>query len=426
METVNIERMTYGIDGLGHLNGKVVFVPYTAPNDEVKINIVDEKSDYMRGEMTEIINPSLERKEPPCKNFPACGGCHWLHMNPETQRNEKETSLRFMLNPLQPKNVYPLEPLPMKHYRNKMELKVAIENDKVILGNYRYKSHEVVTIENCFVQCQENMALYKKLLKFMNLKGNRALSESVNTIVVRTLGEQQSCNFYLKTEPEESTLEALKKFFEDNLTISHLEAKTSEAKCLSLYRQHEMFDFMGRQWNISPESFFQNNLEGAEAILHTLVSIYEGYQHKGKFLDLYSGCGVQTFLLEHLFEDVFAVESNVSSYQDAIEHQKSKRGSRIKFICKRVEGIFGTPMTRGALAAIHLNPPRTGCSQRVIRGLSGIKPRMITYLSCNPMTFRRDAKALKQMGYKLDKVFSFDLFPGTFHLEILGHFIRGN
>lgn len=426
METLNIERMTYGIDGLGHMNGKVVFVPYTAPNDEVKINIVDEKSDYARAELVELVNPSPERRDSPCKNFPACGGCHWLHMNPETQRNEKETSLRFMLNPLQPKNVYPLEPLPMKHYRNKMELKVVIEDDRVILGNYKYKSHEVVTIEGCFVQSHENMKLYAKLLTLMNLKENRALAECTSTIVVRTLGEQQSCVFYLKTQPEESNLEALKGFFEENVSISHLEVKTTEAKCLSLYRQHEPLSFMGRQWNISPESFFQNNLEGAEAILHTLISIYEGYQHKGKFLDLYSGCGVQTFLLEHLFEEVFAVESNHSSYQDAMEYQRTRLGSKVKFICKRVEGIFGTPMTRGSLAAIHLNPPRTGCSQRVIRGLSGIKPRMITYLSCNPMTFRRDAKALKQMGYKLDKVFSFDLFPGTFHLEILGHFIRGN
>ncbi len=425
METVLIERMTYGIDGLGHLNGKVVFVPYTAPGDEVKIKITEEKSDYSRGEIVEILTPSPQRRESPCENFPYCGGCHWLHMNPETQRNEKETSLRFMLNPLQPKNVYPLEPLPMQQYRNKMELKVGIEEDKVILGNYRYRSHEVVPIDGCLVQIPENMSLYKKLLSFMNLKKNRTIAESVNTISIRTLGEQQSCNFYLKEALKEKDIESLSKFFDNNKTIGNFEVRTAEESCLSLQREQEPFSFMNKNWNISPESFFQNNLEGAEAILYTLISIYESYQHKGKFLDLYCGCGVQTFLLEHLFEDVFAVEANKSSYNDAIRYQKTRHGSKIKFICKKVEGIFGTPMTRGSLAAIHLNPPRTGCSQRVMRGLGGIKPRMITYLSCNPMTFRRDAKNLRQMGYRLDKVYSFDLFPGTFHLEILGHFIRG-
>jgi len=74
---------------------------------------------------------------------------------------------------------------------------------------------------------------------------------------------------------------------------------------------------------------------------------------------------------------------------------------------------------------VHLNPPRTGMSQRVLRGLSGIKPRIITYLSCNPMTYRRDAKAIRQMGYKLESVYSFDLFPGTFHMETLSLFVRG-
>ena len=145
---------------------------------------------------------------------------------------------------------------------------------------------------------------------------------------------------------------------------------------------------------------------------------------KGKFLDLYCGCGVQTFLLEPFFDEVYAVECNESSYKDAIAYRDTKPNSRIRFICKRVEAIFGTPMTRGNVAAVHLNPPRTGCSQRVIRGLAGVKPRMMTYLSCNPMTFRRDAKAFRQMGYKLDSVYSFDLFPGTFHLETLGVFIR--
>ncbi len=425
MENISIERMTYGIDALGHLeDGKVVFVPYAAPGDEVTVNITEDHPDYCKGEIVEIINPSAERRPSPCPNFPACGGCHWQHLNAEAQRREKETSLRFMLNPLQPKHMYPMEPLPMKNYRNKMELKVAIRDDEVILGNYMYRSHDVVSIKGCFVQCRENMALYDKLYELMNIPEMREFAESVSTITVRTLGTQQNCNFYLTQEPKEEALNILKAFFDEIQELGHLEVTTKETKYLSLHRQQPLFEFMGKSWYISPESFFQNNLEGAEAILHTLISIYEGNQLKGKFLDLYCGCGVQTFLLEPFFDEVYAVECNESSYRDAMAYRDTKPNSRIRFICKRVEAIFGTPMTRGNVAAVHLNPPRTGCSQRVIRGLASVKPRMMTYLSCNPMTFRRDAKAFRQMGYKLDSVYSFDLFPGTFHLETLGLFIR--
>jgi 23S rRNA (uracil1939-C5)-methyltransferase len=182
---------------------------------------------------------------------------------------------------------------------------------------------------------------------------------------------------------------------------------------------------MKKNWRISTGSFFQNNIEGAEAILHTLLSIYHSLPHKGKFIDLYCGCGTQTFLLENLFDEVFGVECNQASFQDAIAFQKTRSNSKIKFICRKAETIFNSPITKGVIAALHLNPPRTGLSQRVLKGLTGIKPKVITYLSCNPTTFRRDAKYIRSLGYKLDRIYSFDLFPGTFHMETLSLFIRG-
>lgn len=424
METVAIERMTYGIDSLGHLDGKVVFIPYGAPGDKVKIRVTENKSDYLRGEIEEIIEKSSDRRNSPCPNFPECGGCHWLHLLPETQRHEKEDALRFMLKPLYPEHTYPMEPLPMTGYRNKMELKVAIADDHVVLGNYKYRSHDVVSMKGCIVQCKANLEVYNSLDGYMNQPEQRALAENTVSIALRTLDPQQHCAFYLKKSPTPEMLAAMQGFFDQTESLSRLEAHSEMGNHLTLVREKAPFNFMKRNWRISPNSFFQNNLEGAEAILHTLLSIYQSGQHKGKFIDLYCGCGTQTFLLEQLFEEVHGIECNISSYQDALAYQKTRASSKAKFLCRKAETIFSTPITKGVIAAIHMNPPRTGISQRVMRGLSGIKPRIITYLSCNPMTFRRDAKAIKQMGYKLDSVYSFDLFPGTFHLETLSVFIR--
>lgn len=425
METIKIEKLTYGIDSLGHVDGKVIFVPYAAPGDEVKVKITEEKSDYLRGEIEEMVTPSDERCQPACPNFPACGGCHWLHVQPETQRREKEEVLRFLLKPLAPANIYPMEPLPMTHYRNKMELKVAVREEGVVLGNYTYKSHDVVSIKGCIVQCRENMVVYDLLNDFMNRPENRQLAENTHTITVRTLSPQQHCAFFLKSAPTAEMLAAMQGFFDNTEDLSRLEAHSDMGNHLTLVREKQPFNFMKKNWRISPNSFFQNNLEGAEAILYTLTSIYQAYQHKGKFIDLYCGVGIQTFLLESLFEEAHGVECNVSSFQDALAFQKTRSSSRTRFLCRKAEAIFNTPITKGVIAALHLNPPRTGMSQRVLRGLSGIKPRIITYLSCNPMTYRRDAKAIKQMGYKLESVYSFDLFPGTFHMETLSLFVRG-
>ncbi len=426
MQTVSIEKMTYGIDSLAHADdGKVVFIPYGAPGDKVNINVCEDKADYLRGEISDIIESSPDRRSSPCPNFPECGGCHWLHIKTEAQRREKEDVLDFILKPLAPGRIYPMEPLPDRGYRNKMELKLAIDGDKVILGNFKYRSHDVVPLRGCIVQCQANLSVYEQLDGHMNNPQQRALAENTKSIVVRTLEPQQHCAFYLNSPPTLDMLASMQAFFDQTETLSRLEAHSDMGNHLTLVREKGMFNFMKRNWRISVNSFFQNNLEGAEAILHTLISLYQAYQHKGKFIDLYCGCGTQTFLLESLFEEVYGVESNISSYQDALAFQKTRSSSKAKFICRKAETIFNTPMTKGVIAALHLNPPRTGISQRVMRGLSGIKPRIISYLSCNPMTFRRDAKFIKQMGYKLENVYSFDLFPGTFHMETLSIFARG-
>ncbi|HNX75827.1 MAG TPA: 23S rRNA (uracil(1939)-C(5))-methyltransferase RlmD [Candidatus Rifleibacterium sp.] len=424
MENVLLERMTYGIDALGHIDGKVVFVPYGAPGDRVNVKITEEKTDYLRGEIEEIVEKSAERRNSPCPNFPECGGCHWLHILPEAQRREKEETLRFILKPLYPEHIYPMEPLPMTGYRNKMELKVAVNGDQVVLGNYRYHSHDVVSMQGCIVQCRPNLEVYDSLAAHMNKPEQRPLAENINTIVLRTLAPQQHCAFLLKNAPTQEMLNSMQAFFDQTESLSRLEAHSDNGNHLTLVREKGVFAFMGRNWRVSPNSFFQNNLEGSEAILHTLLSIYQGGQHKGKLIDLYCGCGTQTFLLENLFEEVHGVECNVSSYQDALAYQKTRNSSKSRFLCRKAETIFNTPITKGVIAALHMNPPRTGISQRVLRGLSGIKPRLITYLSCNPMTFRRDAKAIKQLGYRLESVYSFDLFPGTFHMETLSVFIR--
>ncbi|MBF0543761.1 MAG: 23S rRNA (uracil(1939)-C(5))-methyltransferase RlmD [Candidatus Riflebacteria bacterium] len=425
MENIVIDRMTYGIDALGRLNGKVVFVPYAAPGDELSVEITEEKTDYSRAKIVEILKPSKSRQKSNCPNFPECGGCHWLHLYDEVQRREKDGYLTFLLKPLSPGDVYPIEPLSSEKYRNKMELKIAKTADgKILLGNYKFHSHEVVSLKGCRVQLPQNMQMYDALVEFVNSTLMLPFANNITEISLRTLGEQQHCLFLLKTQPPEEILNTFRDFFNSRATLSKLEVQSESEIFLTLMRDKPPFSFMNRTWTVSPNSFFQNNLEGAEAIFYTLQSIYESIPQKGKFIDFYCGVGIQTMLLEKMFEEVVAVEANENSYHDAIKNQKGRRPQQLRFLCRKAESIFNTPFTKGTIAALHVNPPRSGISQKVMRGLMGIRPKLITYLSCNPITFRRDAQGIIQLGYKLDQVYAFDLFPGTFHLEILASFSR--
>ncbi|WP_145020020.1 TRAM domain-containing protein [Geobacter argillaceus] len=73
--TLQIEKLAFGGEGFGHLDGKACFVPFTAPGDLAGIRVVQEKSSYCRGELESLITPSAERVMPPCPVFGMCGGC---------------------------------------------------------------------------------------------------------------------------------------------------------------------------------------------------------------------------------------------------------------------------------------------------------------------------------------------------------------
>jgi len=70
-----------------------------------------------------------------------------------------------------------------------------------------------------------------------------------------------------------------------------------------------------------------------------------------------------------------------------------------------------------------LDPPRTGAESRVIGGILQLRPRQISYVSCDPATLARDLKKLIAGGFSLDSIVAFDMFPQTHHVETVAHLI---
>jgi 23S rRNA (uracil1939-C5)-methyltransferase len=98
--TLDIEKIIYGGHGLGHTEGKVVLVPFTAPGDRVTVEILKEKKNYLEGGLQTIQNPSPARVQPFCGVFGRCGGCQLQHLSYADQISVKEENLRESLHPL--------------------------------------------------------------------------------------------------------------------------------------------------------------------------------------------------------------------------------------------------------------------------------------------------------------------------------------
>ncbi|MGZ5553941.1 MAG: TRAM domain-containing protein, partial [Chthoniobacterales bacterium] len=80
---LQIEDIAFGGKGVGRLNGKAVFVPFTIEGERVSARIVREKKQFAEAELDQVLEPSPHRVAAPCPYFGRCGGCSYQHMTYE-------------------------------------------------------------------------------------------------------------------------------------------------------------------------------------------------------------------------------------------------------------------------------------------------------------------------------------------------------
>src|SRR5476651_2297265 len=95
MIDVTIEKVIFGGDGLARISqGFVVFVPFAAEGDRVKVRITERKAHHARAEIVEILQPGPGRAAPPCPYYAKCGGCQYQHLTYAEECRLKENQVR--------------------------------------------------------------------------------------------------------------------------------------------------------------------------------------------------------------------------------------------------------------------------------------------------------------------------------------------
>lgn len=172
---------------------------------------------------------------------------------------------------------------------------------------------------------------------------------------------------------------------------------------------------------LSPGSFFQINLELNRALIQTVLQFSE-VNEEVSVVDLYAGVGNLTLPLAMGANEVCGIEENKIAIEDARFNTEENRIKNCHFIHGKVEDVL-LRWKRKRPAVIVLDPPRTGCKailDQVVRG----KPKKIVYVSCEPTTFSRDLHLLSERGYSLQRLCLIDMFPQTYHMEVVGLLTR--
>ena len=146
-----------------------------------------------------------------------------------------------------------------------------------------------------------------------------------------------------------------------------------------------------------------------------IVETYLALEAEDVLLDVY--CGVGTFGLS--LRDQVAGVIGIEEHPAAIRDARANAGDDDRVTL--VEGKAETVMSRldASVTKAVIDPPRQGCKPQVIDALVRLAPQRIVYVSCSPSTLARDAALLVQRGYRLVEVQPVDVFPQTYHVEVL-------
>lgn len=360
--------MAHGGRAVARHEGQVVFVEGAYPGEEAEVEVTRVAAKHSFATAIRIVEASPHRIPAPCPHFGPCGGCQWQTASYPAQLRWKQEivadQLRFV-GRLPEVLVRPtLAPGPEYGYRNRMDFRL-IEGRPAL---HRFESHELVPISVCLLLAPPVRALFDSL--------------------------------EVRPEAERVTLRA--------------GVNTGESVILfddERGRFHEVVG--GVRFRITSRAFFQTNTNGAEALV-ALVGEAIQPSSDDVLLDGYAGGGLFSATVGANCRKVLAVESDPVALGDL------NVNARINVIGKSFER--SRPLLPKSWDLAVVDPPRAGLGRAGVNTLVAGRPRSIAYVSCDPATFSRDAAWLVAAGYELDWVQPVDLFPQTYHIELVGAF----
>lgn len=433
-QTVRIDRMSYGSAAVGRLeDGKTVFVEGAAPGDVVEVELVEEKPRFARGAISAIVEPSSVRVASPC--LAGCGGCPWAHVSYSAQLEAKRANVvdalvRTAHIPAERAEATVAFCVPSKRewgYRNKLELACGTDAaGRLILGLRPEGTSDVVPLDACPLANRLIDKAPKALrgaLRF--LSGNEDLG--IFRVGVRGSLRTKDVEVALWTAPGPFPRAAAAKTLGSALKNTSLVRVVADPGRARKVKKVEAIsgkgcweeELAGERFLTSAPSFFQVNTAQAEKLIE-LVKEGLGLSEGDYVADLYAGGGTFSVPLAAAGADAVAVEAAASSVRD-LRRNAGRAGVDIEVI----GGDAGRELVDlGELDALVVDPPRAGLAEGVVASIAAAFPTRVAYVSCDPQTWARDVALFEAAGYRLTAATPVDLFPQTYHVEVVSIFTR--
>ena len=379
---VRVEKLVAGGDGFARHSGRPVFIPRVAPGDRLRVKITERKRDYLRGEVSELLEPGPGRREPPCQHFEKCGGCDLQHLEDDLQVELKVEAVRETLRRLarielpEDLDVRAADPWA---YRLRTRVRYEVdESGGPRIGYFVRLSHLLVPIEHCPV-------LVPELERAVLGVGGSLPAEGAPERLDIASGDDGKITF----AP-----------FVEGLAHGEVSRKMGEF-----------------EYAFDARCFFQ----GHAGLLEQLVDSVVGDATGSEAWDLYAGVGLFSLPLASRYQSVQAVEGDTVAARYARINGRRNRVRNLEVSGGAVDSRIGE-MPAGVDRVI-VDPPRSGLSAATLATLLERRPKRLTYVSCHAAALARDLRLMRET-YHLADATLFDLFPQTGHMEVVVQLIE--
>ena len=368
--SLTINDTAFGGEGVGRHDELVVFVPFVIGGEIVEVEITELKKNFARAKLLQILAPSLERVEPLCRHFGACGGCQYQHVAYAEQLRVKQKQIADLferVGKLPRTAVAPVIPCPSPYgYRNRIMIRSQWNGPakKLEIGFIRTDNKFVEDITECKI-------------------AEPALNNQITEVRAHP-PHKGGIKVVLRVQPE--------------------------------------------NWEVPKDSFFQNNFFLLPKLVETVRAFLKagGAQY---LIDLY--CGVGFFGIESagVVKSFIGVEYDKLAIAAARRNATARNISNGDFVAAQVEDVLSGLLQKFSAeqTSVILDPPRKGCWPEMLELLRQTRPAQVIYVSCHPATMARDLNILCADGvFELAQVQPMDMFPQTRHVECVADLRRRN
>ena len=400
-----IDRLGHHGDGIAAGPDGPIFVSQMLPGEEVTGDLAGD-----RLVNTRIVTPSDQRVRPPCVHARTCGGCLLQHASDAFVAAWKVDVVRSALSGQGlSADFLPILTSPPRS-RRRATLSARRTKTGAMIGFHARASDMLVAVPHCQLLHPDLIASFPALESLVKIGGSR--SGEVSVTVTQSLG---------------------------GLDVSVSGGKPMESGlAMELARVVEAFGLARLTWNGEgvalrtmpmqrfgralvappPGAFLQATADGEAALLTAVQAIVGDAR---RVADLFAGSGTFAIPLAERAE-VHAAEGDAAMV--AAMEKGWRQADGLRRLTAEVRDLFRRPLEPDELKgfdAVVIDPPRAGAdAQFATLAKAGVA--VIASVSCNPVTFARDAKVLVQAGYRLSTVQVVDQFRWSPHVELVGKF----